>query len=299
MRDRNIEADIQSRWRAPTPTLVSAPTKTSLITLSRIRCEADSHERTRPLPPDDAYVVHVPLQPLTGAQLWLNGRETAVGPTPAGGVFLFHYQSNPSAAFHAPFDLLRFALSRATLDELAEVNGLRQPLGLRTARGAVDPLLHHLAASAAPLFQGGATGSRLILDHIGLAFHAHLVTAYNGAAHSPRRAQGGLAPWQAQRAKDLMQANIAADVSLADLAAECGLSVSHFARAFRVTAGRPAHRWLLECRVDAAKVQLLEGRASLEDIARACGFADASHLSRTFSRVTGDPPGSWRRRHAR
>jgi AraC-like DNA-binding protein len=31
------------------------------------------------------------------------------------------------------------------------------------------------------------------------------------------------------------------------------------------------------------------------EVADACGFADQSHLTRTFRRATGDTPGAWRR----
>jgi AraC-like DNA-binding protein len=33
----------------------------------------------------------------------------------------------------------------------------------------------------------------------------------------------------------------------------------------------------------------------LEQIAGQCGFADASHLARSFVRAVGCPPGAWRR----
>jgi AraC-like DNA-binding protein len=34
---------------------------------------------------------------------------------------------------------------------------------------------------------------------------------------------------------------------------------------------------------------------SLADIALACGFADQSHFTRTFTRVFGISPGAWRK----
>jgi AraC family transcriptional regulator len=42
-----------------------------------------------------------------------------------------------------------------------------------------------------------------------------------------------------------MDASIDAEVTLAQLAQECRLSVSHFARAFRQSIGKPPHRWLM------------------------------------------------------
>ena len=68
-----------------------------------------------------------------------------------------------------------------------------------------------------------------------------------------RALRGGLSPWQERRAKEAMNANLHGDVSIAELARECGLSNSHFARAFKQATGRPPYQWLLEGRVETAQ----------------------------------------------
>jgi AraC-like DNA-binding protein len=45
-------------------------------------------------------------------------------------------------------------------------------------------------------------------------------------------------------------------IRLADMARECGLSVSHFERAFRKSFGKSPYRWLLERRIDRSKALL-------------------------------------------
>jgi AraC-like DNA-binding protein len=111
--------------------------------------------------------------------------------------------------------------------------------------------------------------------------------------------RGGLAPWQAQRAKELMNANLDGKLPLSRLAEECGLSTRHFARAFRQTTGVPPHRWLLGRRVDRAKDLLHDPALSLAEVALACGFADQSHFTRMFTTVVGLSPGLWRRMRSR
>jgi AraC-like DNA-binding protein len=107
--------------------------------------------------------------------------------------------------------------------------------------------------------------------------------------------RGGLAPWQARRAKELMDANLGGKLPLSQLAEACGLSTRHFARAFRQSTGVPPHRWRLSRRLERAKDLLRDPARSLSEVALACGFADQSHFTRMFTTLVGLSPGLWRR----
>jgi AraC-like DNA-binding protein len=111
-------------------------------------------------------------------------------------------------------------------------------------------------------------------------------------------ARGGLAPWQLRAAKAMLDADSQDAVTVEGLAAACGLSVRHFARAFRQSTGVPPHRWRLRRRVDRAQDLLRDPAPSLADIALACGFGDQSHFTRVFAAVVGQSPGKWRRLRA-
>ena len=121
----------------------------------------------------------------------------------------------------------------------------------------------------------------------------HSVFAPPGVAAGAQR--GGLAPWRLRRATEWMDAHLAEDARLADLAAAVGLSERHLCTAFRISAGRPPHRWLLERRVERAKALLAgdPGRPVTE-VALACGFASSAHFSTVFRRATGKSPSAWR-----
>ena len=90
-------------------------------------------------------------------------------------------------------------------------------------------------------------------------------------------------------------ARLNGEVTLEALAQECGLSRSHFARAFKKTTGLPAHRWLLDRRIERARELLLNSRLPIADVADRCGFANQSHLTRVFTNALGVSPGEWRR----
>src|SRR6202035_1923767 len=137
--------------------------------------------------------------------------------------------------------------------------------------------------------------SQLFLDHILLAVGVHVAQTYGGMRPLAPPPRGGLALWQVSRAKEILSANLEGNVPLMEVARQCGLSVSHFSRAFRRTMGVAPHSWLMARRVEVAKEKLRDRRLSLSDVALACGFADQSHLTRVFTGMVGVSPGAWRR----
>jgi len=95
----------------------------------------------------------------------------------------------------------------------------------------------------------------------------------------------------------MIDANLDGEVSLDALAKQCCSSSIHFSRAFRQSTGTSPHRWLLHQRVEKAKGLLRDRQSPLSEVALACGFADQSHLTRVFTRLSGAGPAAWRRIH--
>jgi AraC family transcriptional regulator len=59
--------------------------------------------------------------------------------------------------------------------------------------------------------------------------------------------------------------------------------------------GCSVHDWVATRRLDRARALLRETALPLADIAAACGYASASHLSRHVKAATGATPGQLRR----
>ena len=110
-----------------------------------------------------------------------------------------------------------------------------------------------------------------------------------------RLISGGLAPWQINRLKAYVEANLSATIAIEQMAELCRLSVSHFARAFKVSLGEPPHRYVVRRRIARAREMMLATDEPLSRVALDCGFADQSHFSRLFRREEGESPNAWRR----
>lgn len=104
-----------------------------------------------------------------------------------------------------------------------------------------------------------------------------------------------LAGWQRDLAVRHLLGRLTDDFPVAELASCCGLSRSHFTRAFKVSMGISPHRWLVHERVRRAGELLERTDDSIAQIALSCGFCDQSHLTRIFRAVIGTSPAAWRR----
>lgn len=84
-------------------------------------------------------------------------------------------------------------------------------------------------------------------------------------------------------------------LTLAGLAAAVGTSPYHLARVFRAHRGCSLHGALLATRLRAALERIAHGDETLADIAAGTGFADRTHLSRSFKAALGLSPDRFRR----
>ncbi len=294
-----IETTITKQFRLErAPTLLALQGANAPIAFTRLHANGELRGPTLSVPPEDSYAFEVTLAPLSLGEIWVDGRSSGRNAAAPGDTYLFDLSRSTIANLAPPFDFLRLCIPVATLDQLAYDRGVRRVGGLRTtSRGIYNPVMQGLAMSLAAALQEPAHATTLFLDSVALAFHAHILSAYGGVLGNGSSARAGLAPWQLRRVIEFMEANLAGQPSIRDLAQECGLSGSHFARAFRQATGVPPHRWLIKQRIERAKRLLLEGHLGLSEIALVCGFVDQSHMSRNFMRAEGYSPGRWRQLH--
>jgi transcriptional regulator of acetoin/glycerol metabolism/AraC-like DNA-binding protein len=110
----------------------------------------------------------------------------------------------------------------------------------------------------------------------------------------PQPARGGLPPGAMRRVQEYVDTHLSESMDLAELAAVAGLSVYHFARAFKQSAGVTPHHHLVRRRVERAQEMLARSELPLSEIALATGFSDQSHLARHFRLLVGITPGQFR-----
>jgi AraC family transcriptional regulator len=94
-------------------------------------------------------------------------------------------------------------------------------------------------------------------------------------------------------AREHIVAGCATPLRIADIATSVGLHPVRLSRLFKRAYGCTPSEMLREQRVTRAAALIRQGRLSLTDIARCCGFYDQSHFSNTFRCVMGLTPGQY------
>ncbi|SDE02517.1 AraC family transcriptional regulator [Massilia sp. PDC64] len=179
--------------------------------------------------------------------------------------------------------LLRLAPAhlRATAEEMGRTVDLAPAIHIR------DPQIERIGWMMQAEDHAAYPGGRLFADSLASALAVRLVALQSPSTTAPARA---LPAWRLRHVIEYVDAHLDQDLTLAELAAVAGFSPSHFKALFKLATGTPVHRFVLERRVERARLHLLEGRLGITEIALETGFAHPSHMARWMRRLLGLSP---------
>ncbi|WP_158602061.1 AraC family transcriptional regulator [Pararobbsia silviterrae] len=290
-----VSNSIARSFRIPSvPTIAVRVTGGSQIAFSHFKNQRPQPGLSIPSAREEAFVLNIPLAPAFFPIVSIDGRRQSVAQKP-GKVYLFDLASRNEVSLSASYDSIRIHIPRSALDGFESEEGMSKVAGLRARSfGQHDPVLYNLGLVVLPLIENTIHSTRALLDHIAVVLFDHVVHTY-GDIRRKAASRGGLTAGHVRKVSDYVDAYLSDDLSVSALGQECGLSVSQFSRAFRVSMGVTPHQWITQCRVERAKELMMNTSGELADIAIACGFVDQSHLGRQFLAREGVSPGQWRR----
>jgi len=136
-----------------------------------------------------------------------------------------------------------------------------------------------------------------VLSSRNLALHARprsdLLSTVRDLIYVPQ-ARSGLPPATMRHVRDYVETHLAGNIDLTALANVAGVSLFHFAREFKRSAGVTPHYYLMQKRVERAQQLLANSDLTLAEVALAAGFSDQSHLARRFREMLGLTPREYR-----
>ncbi len=94
--------------------------------------------------------------------------------------------------------------------------------------------------------------------------------------------------------KVYIENNLEEKLSLDELAQQTNLSTFHFARLFKQSTGEAPYQYVLNQRIDKAKVLLVVSDESMSQIALKAGFGSTSKFIKRFKSLFGVTPKQYR-----
>ncbi|THF80315.1 helix-turn-helix domain-containing protein [Cohnella fermenti] len=226
-----------------------------------------------------------------------------------------HRQNEPLAydtTERYALDMERFGLLFVQKEKAQIVNGLKKELETLAERNMLDPAtLHSIREDFLQVVY-----SFLLRNHI----QAHVLFADEAIQRLAQQADGGVFDFMkwaqavtgktidsvrdalesegvVEKAKRFIHDHYKQELSREDVAAHVFLTGDYLAKVFKSETGCTIKEYLNECRIQSAKRELLESKASVGDIALDSGFDTLSYFSTVFKKLTGETPNAYRSRH--
>jgi AraC family transcriptional regulator len=162
-----------------------------------------------------------------------------------------------------------------------------------------DPLLQGIILSVKDELQLGGAGG-LYIEQLTTTLAVHLLKKYcvNKNKHNISAHDDGLPKYKLRQALDYINNHLDQDIKLTNLAQAVGMSQYYFTRLFKQSMGMAPYQYVIQQRVEKAKLLLKCWQVAISDIALACGFANQSHFTKYFRQLTGVTPKVYRENHS-
>lgn len=118
----------------------------------------------------------------------------------------------------------------------------------------------------------------------------HLLRHYSTFTPTITSENRSLTHTQLQQAIEYIHTHLNRNLSLVEIAGVINISPTYFANLFKRATGTPPHQYVIQQRVERAKMLLKTTNLEIADIALQVGFSSQSHLTQQFKRLTRMTP---------
>lgn len=158
----------------------------------------------------------------------------------------------------------------------------------------IDPIIQHIAEALKAEIEAGCNTGKLFGESAATMLAVRLLQAYANHKSVFKEYEDGLDHNRLKVAIEYIHAHLEQNIKLADIAELLGISQYYFCHLFKQSIGLTPHQYLIQQRIERAKLLLKNRELSLAEIAIACGFTDQSHFTKSFKRSVGITPKAMR-----
>lgn len=199
-----------------------------------------------------------------------------------------------SAEWYGKLDNLMMLLNTGFVSRTAIENGFSPNVEFVELYKSNDPLIQNIGLTLLETSAKDDVAGGLFADSLIQTLTLHLLTNYTHASKVPTVSTGGLSGFRLNRVIEFIDANLENDISLGDLASVADLSQFHFSRAFRKSTGKTPQQFVMQQRLERAKLLLARPDLPIVEVSLRSGFKNQSHFTSWFRRYTNFTPKIWR-----
>jgi AraC-like DNA-binding protein len=183
--------------------------------------------------------------------------------------------------------------SRESYDSLASEMVRGGVLRLEPRYALEDPLISQLVFAIVGEVAGGVL-DQVLVDALNTTLAVRILRRVVGPSMIAPATANGLSSDRLRRVQDYIESHLADPLNLGQIADIACLSRYHFCRSFKRATGMTPHQYVVQRRVERAKILMRRTNRPLGMVAQDSGFADQSHLTSVFRREIGLTPGRFR-----
>jgi AraC family transcriptional regulator len=201
-----------------------------------------------------------------------------------------------TARWTDPIRAVSVFLDRGILMQACEAADLDYPaVEWREVAATPDPFLASVVRQMAREVEANGPHGRAYAEALMQSLAAHVLRHYTIGEKAPSTPPGELPGYRVNRVCDYVEEHLDQDLSLDDLADTVDMNPYHFLRLFKAATGITPYQYVIQQRIERAKVLLKTTEWTVLRVGLEVGYDSPSHFSRLFKREVGVSPSVYRR----
>ncbi|MBD1909798.1 MULTISPECIES: AraC family transcriptional regulator [unclassified Leptolyngbya] len=162
----------------------------------------------------------------------------------------------------------------------------------------IDPIIASVGSALKAELESDSIRGRLYAESAAVFLATHLLHHYCSRTHPIKVTAKGLPKYKLQQAIAYIEAHLGEEISLEAIANHLNMSQYYFCHLFKKSMGVSPYQYVLQQRINKAKHLLKHQKSVITDVALECGFANQTHFTKHFRKLTGITPRSYREQYS-